>query len=193
MILCHLGCGQEGKFQKKKSGKFTCKPSSNSCPVIKKKNSIGVAKAHANNLIPGWNDLRKKHGKDKFNPNKGKYTKNIKMILITERGHFCEKCQNSVWNELPITLELEHIDGNNKNNNKLNLLLLCPNCHSQTPTWRRKKTTKQFAKYSEDDMISAINSSYSLNECLTKLDLRWGSGNIILKIMEKHKLTFLNG
>lgn len=63
----------------------------------------------------------------------------IKKRLIEELGHQCRKCQNIEWNGLPITLELEHIDGNNRNNEKQNLTLLCPNCHSQTPTWRNRK------------------------------------------------------
>jgi hypothetical protein len=63
----------------------------------------------------------------------------IKKRLIQEHGHQCQKCFNTTWNDLTITLELEHIDGNNRNNSKENLMLLCPNCHSQTPTWRNRK------------------------------------------------------
>jgi predicted HNH restriction endonuclease len=33
---------------------------------------------------------------------------------------------------------LEHIDGNAYNNSESNLSLLCPNCHSQTPTYKAK-------------------------------------------------------
>ena len=65
----------------------------------------------------------------------------IKKKLIRERGHQCQKCENMTWLELPITLELEHIDGNNSNNTEGNLLLLCPNCHAQTKTWRRAKSS----------------------------------------------------
>ena len=36
------------------------------------------------------------------------------------------------------SLELEHIDGNAYNNSESNLSLLCPNCHSQTPTYKAK-------------------------------------------------------
>lgn len=77
--------------------------------------------------------------------NKGNYSDNPnskgawKKKLIRERGHKCEKCKNTTWLELPITLELEHIDGDNSNNTEDNLLLLCPNCHAQTKTWRRAK------------------------------------------------------
>lgn len=63
----------------------------------------------------------------------------IKRRLINERGYCCESCKLSEWNSLPITLELEHKDGNSFNNQKENLLLLCPNCHAQTATWRRRK------------------------------------------------------
>ncbi len=66
-----------------------------------------------------------------------------KRVLIKERGHKCEKCKNTHWLKMIITLELEHIDGNNQNNKKENLLLLCPNCHSYTPTWRRNKNSKK--------------------------------------------------
>ena len=64
---------------------------------------------------------------------------NIKMRLIRELGHQCTECKNTTWNDKPITLELEHIDGNNRNNSRENLTILCPNCHSQTSTWRNRK------------------------------------------------------
>ncbi len=65
----------------------------------------------------------------------------IKKKLIRERGHRCEKCSNTNWLNSLITLELEHIDGNSNNDIEDNLLLLCPNCHAQTPTWRRGKAS----------------------------------------------------
>lgn len=50
----------------------------------------------------------------------------------------CYKCSSIKWNDKPIPLELEHIDGNHKNNSLENLTLLCPNCHAQTDTYRGK-------------------------------------------------------
>jgi len=61
----------------------------------------------------------------------------LKPHLIQERGHTCEDCGLSEWKEQPITLELHHLDGHRGNNVSENLLLLCPNCHSQTNNWRR--------------------------------------------------------
>lgn len=64
----------------------------------------------------------------------------IKKRLIEERGHKCEKCNLSEWMELPVTLEMDHVNGNRCDNSRENLQLLCPNCHSQTKTWRRSKS-----------------------------------------------------
>ena len=63
----------------------------------------------------------------------------IKKRLISELGHLCQKCYNTEWNNQMIPLELEHIDGNNRNNSRENVTLLCPNCHAQTPTYRNRK------------------------------------------------------
>lgn len=51
----------------------------------------------------------------------------------------CEKCGITKWNDEEITLELEHINGINTDNRIENLKILCPNCHSQTSTFRNKK------------------------------------------------------
>ena len=64
----------------------------------------------------------------------------IKKWLIQDRGHCCQTCENTEWLGVPITLEMEHVDGDTQNNQDDNLKLLCPNCHSQTKTWRRRKS-----------------------------------------------------
>lgn len=46
--------------------------------------------------------------------------------------------KNLNWNGKPLTLDLDHIDGNNTNNQLSNLRWLCPNCHSQTETYKGK-------------------------------------------------------
>jgi hypothetical protein len=60
----------------------------------------------------------------------------LKRFLLKESGHKCWRCNNTEWNNLPIALELEHIDGNSSNNILSNLELLCPNCHAQTSTYK---------------------------------------------------------
>jgi len=71
------------------------------------------------------------------------YTKahisSIKVWIKEDRGHKCEECGIEKWLGKRLPMEIDHIDGNNKNNDLSNLKILCPNCHSQTPTWRKKK------------------------------------------------------
>ena len=56
--------------------------------------------------------------------------------ILIEQDYKCKRCGLFEWLGATITLELDHIDGNNKNNDRSNLECLCPNCHAQTPTWR---------------------------------------------------------
>jgi hypothetical protein len=62
----------------------------------------------------------------------------IKRYLIRKFGEKCMECgwnnRNLYSNTIPI--ELEHIDGNSSNNELNNVKLLCPNCHSLTPTYK---------------------------------------------------------
>lgn len=62
----------------------------------------------------------------------------IKTYLFKKYNYKCARCG---WGELnkytnKIPLEIEHIDGNYRNNKEDNLILLCPNCHSLTSTYK---------------------------------------------------------
>lgn len=87
---------------------------------------------------------------------RGKYgiSQHLKRYLFEKYDYKCAKCGwgkiNPYTNTLP--LEIEHIDGDFTNNSEENLILLCPNCHSLTSTYKgankgngrkeRKKYTK---------------------------------------------------
>ena len=78
----------------------------------------------------------------------------IKRYLMEKYNYKCSKCgwgeRNIYTNKIP--LEVEHIDGNYMNNNEENLILLCPNCHSLTSTYKganRNYGRKQRKKYSK--------------------------------------------
>lgn len=50
----------------------------------------------------------------------------------------CARCGvGAEWHEKPMTLEIDHINGDRSNNRRENLQLLCPNCHAITSTWCR--------------------------------------------------------
>jgi HNH endonuclease len=53
----------------------------------------------------------------------------------------CQRCGISEWRERRIALELHHVNGNGQDNRLENLVLLCPNCHSQTESWGGRNST----------------------------------------------------
>ena len=52
-----------------------------------------------------------------------------------------ERCQRCGWGDRNpysgnVPLEVEHIDGDWRNNHPSNIIMLCPSCHSLTTTFR---------------------------------------------------------
>ena len=62
----------------------------------------------------------------------------LREYLIEKQGYKCSCCGITEWNNNSISLEVDHIDGNPYNDSPDNLRFICPNCHSQTPTYKAK-------------------------------------------------------
>ena len=96
--------------------------------------------------------------------------------VLEEQGGKCLICGIDNWLEKPISLEIDHIDGNPKNNGRENLRYLCPNCHSQTDTFRSKNTINKYTNYngknvSDDELLESFKSSGTIREALNNLGL----------------------
>ena len=106
----------------------------------------------------------------------------------------CEKCNQSDWFGDPIPLELHHKDGNNKNNNLDNLEILCSNCHALTTNFRaaNKKEGKVRKYISDEQLIEAVEDSYTRREALLKVGMVGYGGNYerINRVIQKYNLQF---
>lgn len=81
----------------------------------------------------------------------------LRRALTFLRGYFCQVCGLTNWNGKSIVLEVEHKDGNSSNNHPDNVCLICPNCHSQTETY--KGANRGFGRYTRRQRY-AENKSY---------------------------------
>jgi|DEB0MinimDraft_3_1074331.scaffolds.fasta_scaffold52246_2 hypothetical protein len=114
------GCGKTFQYRTKQSNGFYC---SNKCQQDFQHKS----------LIQSWLE-----NNAEGNLVNGRLRAPIRNYLIEKSGKKCSICG---WNQInPTTnkcpLEIDHIDGNADNCRPENLRVLCPNCHSLTPTWK---------------------------------------------------------
>ncbi len=77
------------------------------------------------------------------------------------RDYYGEHCQRCGWSQrhpktARVPVEVEHIDGDWENNRLANLTLLCPNCHSLTPTFRALNRGRGRAHRLETDDSDAM-------------------------------------
>lgn len=72
------------------------------------------------------------------------------MIRFHNIDDTCVVCGlGPTWNGSPLVLQVDHIDGDRLNNVITNLRILCPNCHTQTPTFGNKRGKTKCACGSE--------------------------------------------
>ncbi len=86
----------------------------------------------------------KKKLQDVFEGKEHLVTSHLRIRLIREgfKSNACECCGITEWNNKPISFELDHVNGDRFDNSLENLRVLCPNCHSQTYTFRGRNIKK---------------------------------------------------
>lgn len=75
-------------------------------------------------------------------------------IILEEQGGVCAICGNPpIWNDKPLVLIVDHIDGNASNNRRDNLRCICPNCDSQLDTYKSKNKNgaRSYYRYNKHD------------------------------------------
>ena len=86
-----------------------------------------------------------------------------RLIKYGVKKYQCEnpECGIKEWLNKPIKLQLHHINGNHYDNRLENLVLLCPNCHSQTSNFGSKNSA---------DVLNKILSKVAIDESKTALE-----------------------
>ncbi len=78
----------------------------------------------------------------------------------------CAICGNvGEWQGVSLTLQLDHINGINNDHRLENLRWLCPNCHSQTPTYNGKNKTKKITtNFTQEEAIAALQQTPNVHQ-----------------------------
>ena len=95
---------------------------------------MGLCTRHFNN----WNSKKNVPTAELLVYGSARDNQTIKKRIINEAliPYKCAVCSNEgIHNGMPLTLHMDHKDGDNLNNVLSNLRFLCPNCHSQTETY----------------------------------------------------------
>lgn len=98
-------------------------------------------KSDGNGKIPLLEILDGKH------PQYQTFKLKLRLIDAGLKENKCECCGIDSWNGSQIKCELDHIDGDRTNHRLHNLRMLCPNCHSQTDTFRSKKRNARVVEW----------------------------------------------
>lgn len=184
--ICHYGCGNTALFQFKNK-KWCCQSNTSKCPSVKK-NLLGNG-GYDYNSLSDETKLKMSHkgqvfmtieevfidGKEWGSELLRKYLHHYKIIEY-KCSH--PKCGITDWNDEHLVLELDHISGKRNDNRKENLRWLCPNCHSQTPTFRGyNKTLTGKKKVSDEDLLTALNQCCNIRQALQSVGLAAKGGN----------------
>lgn len=155
--LCKFGCGLTAQFISA-NGRYMCCSSANKCIINKQKNSkaleAGYEKGRKCSLT---DDQRIKGGITRGEMLSSKREWHIfdapwsevpkrtyRPRILHEQNHMCLECKmEPSWNGKSLVFQLDHIDGNNQNNERSNLRMICPNCHSQTETFTSKNASAE--------------------------------------------------
>jgi DNA-binding transcriptional ArsR family regulator len=62
-----------------------------------------------------------------------------RLLAAGLKRNACEVCGIDRWRGEPLSLALHHVNGDGLDNRLENLMLLCPNCHSQTDNFSGRK------------------------------------------------------
>lgn len=118
----------------------------------------------------------------------------VKKWMRKNRNYECSICKNSgIHMDIPLSLQIDHINGINNDNRKENLRWLCPNCHTQTKTYSgNNKCVSGRVSITKENILKYIDSCENINQLLIKIGASNTNSNYktIRKIFTKYLISF---
>jgi len=104
----------------------------------------------------------------------------------------CSKCGTTKWKGKNLKMELDHINGDRHDNRIGNLQYLCPNCHSQTDTFRHKNK-KHSRKIEDIEFVKALKENTSITTACRALMIPPVKGHFIraLKLAKENRIDHI--
>ena len=122
-------------------------PRGDSIPILKEKiKKYNIDTSHFDRY-----HKHRKSNEEMFIVSKTVRANEVKKKFLTLVPYKCSnpKCGLSEWLGEPICLEMDHINGIYYDHRFENLRLLCPNCHTQTPTHNRGASKEVRLKFKD--------------------------------------------
>lgn len=112
----------------------------------------------------------------------------IRKQYLDMKPYQCEICGISTWNGKDISLTVHHKDGDHSNNAQSNLILLCPNCHSQTDNFC-SKNRKKYSEITDDIFLEALLNTSSIHAACVAVGIPANQSNYnrARKLLEEDK------
>lgn len=144
-------------------------------PEYNKRRLLGCVKQAAR--------VRQENIENQSERDQDKYDRNIKRewdsigydmkrwLIIYEQNNKCNHCDLDEWREQPMSLEMDHIDGDRYNNDRKNLEAVCPNCHMLTETWRGKHRKGKIG-LTDQQIYDAYIEAGTVRQTIDSLKLR---------------------
>jgi Zn finger protein HypA/HybF involved in hydrogenase expression len=187
-LFCAYGCGSIAVVRLK-NNKPCCSKNTSQCKAVKEKNSNGLKKAYkeGKRICVFTNEHREKTIDEKKSRvildlnTAGLYRSNCYLNRIIAEFNLmdykCSECLIEQWNDKKIVLELDHIDGDSSNCKLVNLRYLCPNCHSQTNTYKGKNINTGKIKVTDEQLMYSITQHKNIRQALIEVGLSPRGGN----------------
>jgi hypothetical protein len=88
---------------------------------------------------------------------RGRHNLKNRLIEAGLKQNRCEECGLTEWRGRPLNMALHHVNGDGSDNRLENLLLLCPNCHAQTPNYGGRNGHRR--SVAKEDAIPYVGES----------------------------------